>query len=65
MGVKVVFPHGHGNAIADGKVEGVVEVKLARPRREDEQAFTIEVRKLRGLSKQLRVIDLDLSGGKS
>ena len=31
----------------DGKLEEVVEVNLPRPRREDDQAFTAEVRKLR------------------
>jgi len=32
----------------DGRLEEIVEVKLSRPRREDNQAFTAEVRKLRG-----------------
>ena len=32
----------------DGRLEKIVEVNLPRPRREDEQAFTAEVRKLRG-----------------
>jgi len=32
----------------DGRLEEIVEVNLPRPRREDEQAFMAEVRKLRG-----------------
>ena len=32
----------------DGRLEEVVEVTLPRPRRQDDTAFTTEVRKLRG-----------------